>query len=369
MSSRHTECLFGSQFKTQLWHLFTFGVMVCNVKMLYAFSQKIKEVKYCILQIYEHVKTLKHVKAKPCVLSTQSNTDPSETEYIHVRYYDELKCDLFSGMKALDLCYDKQIVKLDEDMSIEDSLCQLHNSRITLHDSRITCALVMSYSNHCIGVLDTPDMIRYVLNPHSKRQNVKSVLRRCVIADSDAPINDIIIHLRNGMRYIAITGDDNVQLVSQGAVLRRIVSHTSSFISDIMETTIHNLQLGQRVPIHCKNTETAGNAFETMIAYGITSLPIINEDGFAQGVISATDIFYARENTTHLTLPVLDYVSESRAESNISRKANCIVSCQRDDSLGTVLRIMMHESVHHVYVIEDGKPCGVISFVDILKIL
>lgn len=358
--------------KTTCLSLFAFGLFwnFWNWRLLQTQTHRLQNVQTLVADIYQHLKTiqqLKLIKTKPVIVSTQSNTDPTENEYIHVKYYDELKCNLFSGMTATDLCYDKPIVKLHEHMSIHESLCNLH-------DSNRTSALVMSENNYCMGVVDTPDVIRYVLTPQSMNESMKRMLRRCVIADSYASVNDIIVHLRNGMRYIAITGEtitgeDDIQMVSQGAIVRIIVSNTSSFISDIMETSIKTLQLGQRIPMHISNTDIAKNAFATMVAYGITSLPVLNGDGIAQGVISASDIFYARNSAEHLELPVLTYVAASRKEANISRDANCIVSCRTEDSLGTILRIMLHENIHHVYVLEDGKPTGVISFVDILRIL
>ena len=40
---------------------------------------------------------------------------------------------------------------------------------------------------------------------------------------------------------------------------------------------------------------------------------------------------------------------------------------QSIDDFITILRLMMHEEVHHIYVLEENVPIGVISFVDVLK--
>ena len=71
---------------------------------------------------------------------------------------------------------------------------------------------------------------------------------------------------------------------------------------------------------------TYHKAIEKMAAYQVTSLPIM-DDGKACGVISATDILYARTDVATLHEDVLTYVQNSRNDASISRSANCIVSC------------------------------------------
>jgi predicted transcriptional regulator len=111
----------------------------------------------------------------------------------------------------------------------------------------------------------------------------------------------------------------------------------------------------------------ARDAFEKMAAYGITSLAIVDENFTAQGVISATDILYVRHDPEHLDLELTAYVSLSRAETG-AREANVVVSCTASDNFKDILRTMLHHNVHHVYVLDDeDRPCGVVSFLDILR--
>jgi predicted transcriptional regulator len=131
---------------------------------------------------------------------------------------------------------------------------------------------------------------------------------------------------------------------------------------------ISEVDIGKRNHlITCQDSCIAKEAFQLMAAYDVTSLPILDLEDSVCGVISATDILYARKDTSLLSDNVVSFVSQSRKDANVSRDVNSIVSCNLDDDLTTVLRIMMHEEVHHIYILQEDKLIGVISFVDILK--
>ena len=68
-----------------------------------------------------------------------------------------------------------------------------------------------------------------------------------------------------------------------------------------------------------------------------------------------------------LDLPVIDYVRGSRQHAVDPRDPYDVVSCTPDELMGVIIERMLHEGVHHVYVVENGSPTGVVSFVDILR--
>ena len=300
------------------------------------------------------------IAPSPLTASTQCNTDV-ESEFVHVRCYDRPERDFFHDKRAAELVYDKTIVHLQESQTIKEALQEMHTSKTT-------SGLVYA-ENEFIGLIDTIDVVRSILNPLTIDCTVRRMLRNCFVANENVTVNELIAHLRHGIRYIAtVTNDGTMQMVSQRAIMRMIFEKNCNDI-DVFQKTLDELNLGKNKPIHCGDTETARSAFEIIGAYGFTSLPIVNADGDTVSVISASNIFYARESTKRLDLPILRYVEESRRDACISRAVNCIVSCRASDELGTVLRLMLHEQVHHVYVLEENKTIGVVSFVDILRVV
>lgn len=86
-------------------------------------------------------------------------------------------------------------------------------------------------------------------------------------------------------------------------------------------------------------------------------------------MVSATDALHARADPSRLAMPVLAFVAASRAEHGTARDARCAVTCTTADTLADTIARMFVERVHHVYVLEEELPVGVISYVDILRLL
>lgn len=325
---------------------------------------------------YYLYKTMKYIKCnhthiqvdKEQTLTTSElcQTDLADHDFLFIKHYDGYEVSGLTGMYAGDWCYDKKLVVVHEDMTITDILERMH-------DAKSSCALMYTIDETLVGVLDTPDVIRFLLRSSSSVQSgSRRLIRQCVIANSLVSVSEICKDLCAGMRYIAVCSSlGGHQIVSQRAMVAALVqaANNDNSLSEKLSVQIKNIKKDKVNVISCTIESTAREAFEIMAAYGITSLPILNTDKRACGVISATDVLYARTDPKFLEKNVNSFVTESRKEAGISRSINCIVSCQLNDKLLTVLRIMMHEEVHHIYVLENDIPLCVISFVDILRTL
>ena len=179
-----------------------------------------------------------------------------------------------------------------------------------------------------------------------------------------------------GTRYISIQTDDvdKHQLVSQRAIVRKLyelIIQDNVLIQKLKVIAAIDIQesgwKAHRTVIHCSDKSEALAAFELMSAYDITSLPIMDFNDNIRGV-SASDVFYARTDRNRIHMKVMDFVTESRAHLK-SSSTSSIVSCKPKDDILTVLRILMHEEVHHVYILENEIIYGVISFKDLLRII
>lgn len=299
-------------------------------------------------------------------------TSSSEHDFLYIRNYTQDEDStpssfLLDDMVAGEWCYDKKLVEVTEEMKISEVLQQMH-------DVKSTCALLYATDSTLLGVLETPDIIRFLLRSSSMTNTISArrLIRQCVIAHSQVSVCEICKNLCAGMRYIAVcSSQGGHQIVSQRAMVKALLQASvddSALESKLANTVVENCT---KVPsvISCDDCMSARESFEIMAAYGLTSLPILDFNGFARGVISATDILYARNDIDLLDEKVIPFVSSSRKDAGISRAVNCIVSCKKYDKLVTVLRIMMHEEVHHAYILENNVPIGAVSFVDILRII
>lgn len=300
---------------------------------------------------------------QPLVSSIAVETENDES-FLQVKEYEH-DVGILKDMSAGDWCYDKTIVILSENMSMNQALERMH-------ESHSTCALMYKENdNSLMGILDTRDIVRFILRSSSSMScSAHKAIRRCIVASTSVTVNEICKHLCSGMRYIAVCSTmGGHQIVSQRAIVAAIMNAACSddCLSQQLDVQIPEVCLKQLIV--CTDTDSAKRAYELMAAYNITSLPIVNHNGFVCGVISATDILYARKDLSAVNQPVMTFVEKSRSDANIHRNANCIVSCRPNDSLITVLRLMMHEEVHHTYILDHDTPLGVVSFVDILQYL
>ena len=239
-----------------------------------------------------------------------------------------------------------------------------------LHYENSTCALVFSKDNLFIGLLDTPDLIRYIIHPRSLLNvSIRRVIHQCIVVNSESTINDVVTYMRDGFRYIVHFDFLNYTVVSQMGVMEEILKDENNCDALEKDANFYSLGLNQKI-ITCPLENNAHYAFEKMAAYCITSLPIIDKECKIVGVISATDVLYARYNKEFLELNVVIFVEKSRKDARNIRPVNTIVTCNYNDSIYNILRIMINENVHHLYILDDKTvPIGVVSFIDILKVL
>ena len=67
--------------------------------------------------------------------------------------------------------------------------------------------------------------------------------------------------------------------------------------------------------------------------------------------------------------PGCDGMSPIEPAGTAWRCVRCETALLKCHNVLTALRVMLHEEVHHVYVLEDDVPVGVVSFVDALNCL
>lgn len=295
--------------------------------------------------------------------ATETNFCCDDNDFLKVKNYNN-DISTLKNMKASDWIYDKELINVYENMSVTEALN-------TLQENSGTCALVYDSQKQLLGVMDTHDVLSYILRSSSSllESSAKKIVRKCVIADGNISVNEVCKNLCNGFRHIAIKKEDDYQIVSQRSLVEAIyhVSNENEDLSAILENTVEESGIGTRgILISCKSENTAREAFQLMAAYSITSLPIINNESVC-GVISATNVLYSRFDSYHMNLNVLEYIEKSRSEAGVYRDPSTVVSCTLDDTLMTVLQIMMYEKVHHIYILDSERLEGVISFVDLLK--
>lgn len=345
------------------------------IKALFKIKEKLENIEGCV----KNINTIEYSKLdtftmkdgdehsiKPLKCSRSCETDDYTlftSDFLHIKSYQN-DIGILKKMYAKDWVYDKEIVELEETMSLTSAL-------ELMKEKQNTCALLYNDKKHLVGILDTPDVLCYILRgTASLDSSIRQVIRNCTVSEGHVTVNEICKTMCSGLRHIAIFHDQKYQIISQRALVEAInhASNDDEQISRLLSNTLSDSGIGTRKNIiSCKESCIARSAFELMSAYDITSIPIVNDEEKMVGVISASDILYSRYDIKLLEENVIKYIGKSRNDAGISRSPNTVVTCTENEKLISVLKKMKYESVHHIYILKDDTIEGVISFIDILK--
>jgi len=133
-------------------------------------------------------------------------------------------------------------------------------------------------------------------------------------------------------------------------------------VSDLKYTDLQHMKM---VP----KSQPAINAFIQMHKEHLSSVAVVDDKGLVVDNLSATDLKgLLRSNLPQLRSPVDAFLTYARGLADTPRDR--LVSCNVNSSLGDVMKMIVKEDVHRVYVLDaQGKPTGVISLTDLLLYL
>ena len=111
-------------------------------------------------------------------------------------------------------------------------------------------------------------------------------------------------------------------------------------VRDYMNSQLVYLREGDRV----------GIALRPMLDFGITAVPILDEEGCPTGVVSMRDLL------------------DEQRPADRARHAPIII--QEDASIEDAARVLAGEFVHHVVVVNaGGRAVGILSALDVIRAL
>jgi CBS domain-containing protein len=293
--------------------------------------------------------------------ASDSENDIATSEYVCIRRGDK-GIFAFGSDLASQWVYDRAIVSVNEHETAAEAL-------VAMYENHSSCAIVKGDRDEFLGMVDLLDVVRYILRGDKfESPTVRRMLRLCVVASDTALLSDVCEHLVAGNRHVAIAHPDGKhQIVSQRSVIQKLVHDDAQLLRTKLKDA--NLPSWNRV-INAYESWTARKAFESMVAYDITSLPVCDDETRAVDVISASDILHTCRTNFNLDKTIKACKEDSRTFTKKPALPSTLISCTPDDTLAIALEKMLNENIHHVYVLDvHGSPVGVVSFVDVLRML
>jgi len=131
--------------------------------------------------------------------------------------------------------------------------------------------------------------------------------------------------------------------------------------------TVKELNIGTKIVITINRNERVIEAFKKMIIHKISGVGVVDDQGKLVGVVSAHDV-----RTVGASIQFLDSLYHSfdkyRECLQLSFKVpSTPITVSPSDTMDHVISTMIDNNVHRVFIVQEEKLSGVISFGDVLE--
>lgn len=99
-------------------------------------------------------------------------------------------------------------------------------------------------------------------------------------------------------------------------------------------------------------------AIQILVKHGVTGLPVVDFQGHVRGLITEQELI-------HLLLEEL--ITETQLVKNFMKTD--VITCSSDDSVIKVCETFLSNPTVNLPVVEEGKIIGIISRIDILRLI
>jgi CBS domain-containing protein len=112
---------------------------------------------------------------------------------------------------------------------------------------------------------------------------------------------------------------------------------------------------------------TVGEAARLLTEQRITGAPVVDAKGNLLGIVSQTDL------VRHQGAGAEPWPGEPSKDPALtpvlSLMTGSVVTCEEDTPLDEVARVMLDRRIHRVLVTREGRVCGILTAMDLLRAL
>lgn len=170
--------------------------------------------------------------------------------------------------------------------------------------------------------------------------------------------NDNLAHVRNLLlkrrigRVVVVEDGRVVGIVTWTDLMKAFVSLRERWSSHPIDEVLVK-QVMTRNPILIRLTRSIRMAAKTMVRYGVSGLPVVDQQRSLVGIITKTDIVRALPRTRSSGLKVSDVMTSE------------VVTISPNHTLYRAAALMAEKKISHLVVADGGVPVGIISKIDL----
>lgn len=171
-------------------------------------------------------------------------------------------------------------------------------------------------------------------------------------------MNDNLAHVRNlllrrDIGRVVVVDDGHVfGIVTWTDLIKAFVSLQKRWASHPIDEVLVK-QVMTKNPILIRQTRSIRMAAKTMVRYGVSGLPVVDQQKTLSGIITKTDIVRAIPRTKSSRLSVSEVMTTD------------VVTLSPNHTLYRAASLMDQNKISHLVVTEGGAPVGMISKIDL----
>ncbi len=138
------------------------------------------------------------------------------------------------------------------------------------------------------------------------------------------------------------------------------------YVRDIMSTNI----------VTINNTSNIKDLVKLFADNGILGAPVVDDDGFIEGVVSSHDVIKNESSHTFYHTASVSSIEQSTYENAtfFDQKVSTIMTrdlytISPDDTIAKMAKMMYDKKIHRLLVVDYDKLIGIVSTFDLLKLL
>jgi len=181
-------------------------------------------------------------------------------------------------------------------------------------------------------------------------------------------------------RILVIDSDDKLcNVITQSRIVNCLLP-SLEFIPKASKS-LKELNIGFKEVVTISQKEMSYKAFKLMKEKRVSGVAVVDEKENIIGNISVNDmklLGYDLHLFEFLSMSVKEYLKEVRQKQELQirnqiykkfqgENPHFLVSCNPSDSFGTAIRMLSCFQVHRLYIVDNGKPVGVLSLHDVLE--
>jgi len=194
--------------------------------------------------------------------------------------------------------------------------------------------------------------------------------------DWTTPLSRVIDHMSKGVHRCLVTQDGNQirNIISQSDIISFALKHLHQISDSLLQSTIQSLGMikpqERKVGHFMRESKLVAAPKETLLVdcfrkmerEQVTAIPLLDENGFLVGTLSASDLrgINAGKLSKCLFQPASQFIKTQKKAVVASPSIKFV----------NLLKLIDTNHVHRVWIVDDDdKPVGVVSLSDIMNVL